>query len=164
MKNKIAALSIFLFACTICKAQSQTDVKNYSVSFELGKSGLIYNANFDHRIQDKDFGYRIVVGSNFGKYLKAISNGVGAYYLTGGGNNFLETGIDLFYLSIDEISDDQKGFVFMNPDHPIKTFYASANLGYRHYAKNTIFRIGASPGIIKNGFLPGGYISFGFRF
>ena len=164
MSPKIIALSIFLFACTICKAQSNSDEKNYSLSLELGKTGLIYNLNFDHRIQEKNLGYRIVVGSNFGKYLKAITNGVGAYYLTGRNNNFLEVGIDLFYLSVDEVSDDQRGFAFINPDYTIKTLYASANLGYRRYAKKTIFRIGVSPGIIKNDFLPGGYISFGFRF
>lgn len=164
MNRTLIAISFFLFVCTICKAQSNSEDKNYSLSFELGKSGLIYNLNFDHRIQAKDFGYRIVVGSNFGKYLKAITNGVGAYYLSGRENNFFEVGIDLLYLSVDEVSDDQRGFAFINPDYPIKTLYASANLGYRRYAKNTLFRIGVSPGIIKNDFLPGGYISFGYRF
>lgn len=164
MKYTITAISYFLFACSICKGQSDSEVKNYSLSFELGKSGLIYNLNFDQRIQNKDYGYRIVVGSNFGKYLKANTNGVGAYYLSGRENKFLEVGINLFYLSIDEISDDQRDFAFIFPNYSIKTLYASANVGYRLYAKNTLFRIGVSPGIIKNAFLPGAYISYGFRF
>lgn len=164
MKHKTIAILYFLFAFTFCNAQTTFNSKNNSLSFELGKSGLIYNLNFDHRFQDKNFGFRCVVGSNFAKYLQAFTSGAGGYFLSGNNVNSLELGIDLNYLSIDEVSDDQKGFSLINPNHSIKTFYASANVGYRRYGKNTLFRIGVSPGIIKNEFLQGGYISFGFTF
>ena len=164
MRIKIITLFYFLFTFTICNAQSNSNPKNYSLSFELGKNGLMYNAVFDQRFEEKDFGYRIAIGSNFGKYLKVTTSGAGGYYLSGRENNYLELGVDFYYLSIEEISDDQRGVVLITPDYPIKTFYASANIGYRLYQKNTLFRVGISPGFIKDGFLPGGYISFGYRF
>jgi hypothetical protein len=164
MKQKTIAIVYFLFTFIICRAQTISNSRNNALSFELGKSGLIYNLNFDHRFQDKDFGFRFGVGSNFAKYLQAFTTGAGGYYLVGHEINFLELGIDLNYLSVDEVSDDQKGFSLIYPNYSIKTFYASANFGYRRYGKSTLFRIGVSPGFIKNEFLPGGYISFGLTF
>jgi len=134
------------------------------MSFELGKTGLIYNLDFDHKFQNKDFGFHINIGSNFAKYLSAFSTGTGGYYLLGKRNDHFELGIDLNYLVVDEVSDDQKGFVLLYPDYSIKTFYASANIGYRRYGHRTLFRIGISPGFIKNDFLPGAYISYGLTF
>jgi hypothetical protein len=164
MRYKMVAIFYFLFACTTCHAQTISGTKNNAVSLEIGKSGLIYNLNFDHRFPGKDFGFRFGVGSNFAKYLQAFTGGAGGYYLLGRDINFLELGVDLNYLSIDEVSDDQKGFSIIYPNYPVKTFYASANVGYRRYGKKTLFRIGVSPGVIKNEFLQGGYISLGLTF
>ena len=164
MKHTTIAIFYFLFTFAICKAQTVSNSRNNSLSLELGKTGLIYNLNFDHRFQDKDFGFRFGIGSNFAKYLQAFTTGAGGYYLVGHEINFLELGIDLSYLSVDEVSDDQKGFSLIYPNYSIKTFYASANVGYRRYGKSTLFRIGVSPGFIKNEFVPGGYISFGLTF
>jgi hypothetical protein len=147
---------------TICTAQ--TTSKLNAVSFEIGKTGLIYNLTFDHKAATKNFGLRLGVGSNFAKYLNAISIGGGGYYLVGKTNHFLELGIDLQYLIVDEVSDDQKGFSFVYPDYSIKAFYPSLNLGYRAYGKRILFRVGFSPGVIDDDFVPGGYISFGLRF
>ena len=83
MKHKTIAIFYLLFTATICKAQTASNSRNNAVSFELGKTGLIYNLTFDHRFQDKDFGVRFVVGSNFAKYLQAFTTGAGAYYLLG---------------------------------------------------------------------------------
>lgn len=163
MKHITTAIFLFLFASTICLAQS-INPKNNSLSFELGKNGLIYNLTFDHRLQDKDFGLRVAVGSNFAKYLHAVTTGAGAYYLKGRENNLLELGIDFYYLSIDEVSDDQRGVAFIIPNYDIKTFYSTVNVGYRRYTENTLFRIGIAPGITKYDIIPGAYISFGFRF
>ena len=160
MKFKFAATFILLLVFNICTAQTVMHTKNNALSLELGKSGLIYNLTFDHKFQDKNIGLRVIAGSNFAKWLKAIKAGAGVYYLI----NSLELGLDLEYLSIEERSDDQRGVVFLYPNYPIQTFYASANIGYRKYGKNTLFRVGVSPGIIEDRFLPGGYISFGFRF
>jgi len=135
-----------------------------AVSFELGKTGLIYNLTFDHKPSRKHFGIRVGAGSNFGKYLNAISIGGGGYYLIGRENHFFELGVDLQYLVVDEVSDDQKGFAFVYPDYSVKTFYPSVNLGYRVYGKRTLFRIGFSPGLIESNVVPGGFLSFGLRF
>ena len=164
IKLKVIIILYLLFAFTICKAQTSDHSRNNALSFELGKTGLVYNLNFDHKFQNNNFGYRLGIGSNFAKYLQAFTTGAGGYYLIGHETNFLESGIDLNYLSVDEISDDQRGITFLSPNYPVKTFYASVNIGYRKYGKSTLFRIGVSPGIIKNDFLPGGYVSFGFRF
>jgi hypothetical protein len=164
MKHKTIATLFMVFAFTICNAQTIFNSGNNALSFELGKSGLIYNLTFDHKFQDKSFGVGFGVGSNFSKYLQAFTTGGGGYYLIGHEINFFELGIDLNYLSVDEASDDQNGVALIYPNYPVKTFYASANIGYRRYGKKTLFRIGISPGLIKNDFLPGGYISFGLTF
>ena len=103
-------------------------------------------------------------GSNFSKNVEASVAGGGAYYLIGHKTNFFELGADLDYLSVKEISDDQRGILLLYPDYTVQTFYASANIGYRRYGKKSLFRIGLSPGFIKNDFLPGAYVSFGFLF
>ena len=162
MKSLLTAIWAILISVTLCSAQ--TTPKTNAVSFELGKTGLIYNLTFDHKVATKNFGFRLGVGSNLAQYLNATVVGVGGYYLVGKTNRFLELGADLQYLIVDEVSDDQKGFSFVYPDYSIRTFYPSVNLGYRAYGKQTLFRIGFSPGVIDNDFVPGGYMSFGLRF
>ncbi len=160
-------LPIFLsiiFCSTLCYAQTLNEPKNNALSFELGKTGLIYNLTFDHKLKTKNVGFRLGAGSNLSKYLKFASVGVGGYYLVGKTHNFLELGLDMQYLTVDEVSDDQKGLAFVYPDYSIKTFYPSLNIGYRSYGKHTLFRIGLSPGLIKSEFVPGGYVGFGVTF
>jgi hypothetical protein len=149
---------------TICNAQTTGKTSNNALSFELGKTGLVFNLSFDHKFPDKNLGYRFIIGSNFSKYLNAFSTGGGGYYLFGQTKSHFEIGIDLSYLNIYEVSDDQKGFVLLYPDYSIKTYYVSMNFGYRKYGDKGLLRIGISPGFIKNDFLPGGYISYGFMF
>jgi hypothetical protein len=165
---KLLLYSLLLpFALSICTSSSgQTNAiqKNNSISFEIGKNGLIYNLSFDRKLKNKPIGYRFFAGSNFGKHLTASTGGAGFYFLKGSKNDKLEIGADISYLVIDEVSDDQKGFTILVPDESIKTYYASLNIGFRHYAKNILFRIGLSPGFIKTRFLPGAYIRFGITF
>lgn len=162
MRHYLAILILFFFSISICNAQTGKS-KNNTLSFELGKTGLIYNLTFDHRFAEKNFGARMTIGSNFAKYLSFFSTGAGGYYLTGK-KKHLELGIDLNYLVVDEVSDDQKGIVLIYPNYTVKTFYASMNIGYRKYGQKSLFRAGVSPGFITNRFLPGGYISIGLRF
>ncbi len=114
----------------------------------------------------KKIGFRVGIGSNLGRYLQLFSFGSGGYYLFGSAGKFFELGGDLNYLSVDEISDDQKGLgsLAIYPNYSTKTFYASLNAGYRKYSKKTLFRIGIAPGFTKDEFIPGGYISFGIVF
>ncbi len=162
MKLHITTPVLFLSFClTVCKAQTSDKVKYDAFSFELGKTGFIYNLTFDHKFQSKNYGFRIGFGGNPANYLSIFSAGGGGYYLIGKKNNYFELGIDLSYLTVDESSDDQRGVVLFYPDYPIKTYYASMNLGYKHYGHKNMFRIGISPGFFKTGFLPGGYVSFG---
>ncbi len=134
------------------------------MSLEVGKTGLIYNLTYDHKLRNKNFGFRVIAGSNLAKYLQAYMVGAGSYYLIGKQSSFLELGADLNYLSIDEVSDDQRGFTIIYPNYSINTYYVSANFGFRIYGKSSLFRAGLSPGFAKNGFMPGAYISFGVTF
>jgi hypothetical protein len=155
---------LFISFVNISYAQGKSKLQ--AISFEIGKAGLIYNLNYDHKFSDKNFGLRIGVGSNADQYLLLFSFGGGAYYLFGKTHKFFELGSELNYLSIDEISDDQKGLgsLAIYPNYSTKTFYASLNAGYRKYSKKTLFRIGIAPGFTKDEFIPGGYISFGIVF
>ena len=162
MKSFLTTIFAFFVSVTLCKAQTASKLN--AVSFELGKTGLIYNLTFDRKAATKNFGFRLGVGSNFAQYLNAVTVGGGGYYLVGKTNRFLELGADFYYLIVDEVSDDQKGFSFVYPDYSIKTLYPSINVGYRAYSKLTLFRIGFSSGIIDSKFVPGGYVSFGLRF
>ena len=164
MKHTITSIFFFLFCMTVCNAQTNDKVKSNSLSFELGKTGLIYNLTFDHKFKDKNFGVRVGIGSNFSKYLPLFSTGAGGYYLIGKRKSFLELGVDINYLNVDEVSNDQRGVNLFYPNYSIKTYHASMNIGYRTYGKRSLFRIGVSPGLFKNGFIPGGYISYGLTF
>ena len=156
---------IFFFWVVNCSAQSPAITgKTNAISLELGKTGVIYNLVFDHKLINKNFGFRLGIGSNLAKYLTAMTVGGGGYYLIGKEKKFLEIGADIQYLIINEVSDDQKGFALVYPDYSIKTFYTSANIGYKSYGKKTLFRFGVSPGFIKGEFIPGGYLSFGIVF
>jgi hypothetical protein len=155
---------ILLFCSVLCNAQTPNKIKNNALSLEVGKTGLIYNLTYDHKLRNKNFGFRVIAGSNLAKYLQAYMVGAGSYYLIGKQSSFLELGADLNYLSIDEVSDDQRGFTIIYPNYSINTYYVSANFGFRIYGKSSLFRAGLSPGFAKNGFMPGAYISFGVTF
>jgi hypothetical protein len=165
MMKTVCLLFPFAFlACQNLGAQGEIVQKNNILSFELGKNGLIYNLSFDRKLKHKPVGFRIFAGSNFGRSYLASTAGAGIYFLAGSKNNKFEMGTDFSYLYIDETSDDQKGFTILFPQESIKTYYLALNLGLRHSSKNTVFRIGLSPGIIKSRFLPGGYCSIGAAF
>ena len=164
MKQTLTTFFIFFDCLTFCNAQTIDKPKLNAISFELGKTGLIYNLNFDHKLANKNFGFRFGAGTNFSKYLNAVSVGGGSYYLAGRQNRFFELGLDIQYLIIDEVSDDQKGFAFVYPDYSIKTIHPSLNIGYRSYGKRSLFRVGFSPALIKSELIPGGYISYGVLF
>ncbi|MEJ7627169.1 MAG: hypothetical protein WKF35_09920 [Ferruginibacter sp.] len=166
MKHTLTTIFVIFICGRLCIAQTAEKTKLSALSFELGKSGLIYNLNFDHKLASKNFGFRVGAGSNLGKYLNVVSLGGGGYYLVGNKNKFLELGLDIQYLIVDEVSDDQKDFasIFVYPNYSIMTIYPSLNLGYRWYGKNALFRVGLSPGIIKSELIPGGYISYGIKF
>jgi hypothetical protein len=163
MKQKIAFLLLFFFSLQICHAQIIDRPRNEAFSFELGKAGLIFNFYFDHQFLDKHYGYRIGVGSNFGGHISATVLGAGGYYLVGKRIHHLELGVDISYLNVYESSDDQRGFEFVYPNYTIKTYHASLNIGYRIYGQRSMFRIGVSPGFMRIGYVPSGYISFGMR-
>ncbi|MGB3007348.1 MAG: hypothetical protein WBC06_12610 [Chitinophagaceae bacterium] len=166
MKHTLTTVFAILSFVTVCFTQTTEKPKHNALSFELGKTGLIYNLKYDHKVAGKNFGFGIGVGSNFAQHLNLITAGGSGYYLLGRQNRFFELGIDLQYLVVEETSDDQRGIadIFVYPDYSIKTLYPSLNIGYRQYGKSGLFRFGFSPGIIKSELIPGGYIGYGFTF
>ena len=134
-----------------------------SLSAELGKNGLIVSIIYDYQFSKTHFGFRAGAGSNFAKYLSAYTVTTGGYKLFGKMNNFFELGVDIQYLNIDEVSDDQKGFVLLYPDFSTQTLFSTLNLGFRKYFKKSLFRAGLAPGFTKHGFLPGAYLSLGYN-
>jgi hypothetical protein len=166
MKIILILLLVFFSSVTNCFAQQSASKKLNSISCEVGKNGLIYNISYDHLFKEKNFGLRLLTGSNFGRYLNAKSIGGGGYYIYGKKNKYAEFGIDLQYLNITETSDDQKGFasILIYPNKPTDGLLTSLNLGFRKYNNRSLFRIGVSPSLIKSNFFVGGYLSFGFLF
>jgi len=163
MKPYLTAI-IAIVCFNFCKAQNAETRSINALSLEIGKTGLIFNLNYDHKIKNTKVGFRLGVGASPHGYAEAVIAGGGGYFLAGSTSHFLELGIDLQYLVVDEVSDDQKGIPFVYPDYSIKTLYPSLNVGYRKYGKKSLFRIGLAPGIINAKPVPGGYISIGMTF
>src|SRR5688500_18618781 len=109
MKHISTTVFLFLSFVKLCFAQTPDKPKFNAISFELGKTGLIYNLNYDHKVAGKNFGFRFGLGSNLGQYLNLKTAGGGGYYLLGKQKSFLEFGLDLQYIIVGEISDDQRG-------------------------------------------------------
>jgi hypothetical protein len=162
--RKLLPLMLFCACTIICHAQTPSIKNNNAISFELGKTGLVYNITFDHRFKNTHIGFRATAGAILAKYVAASVFGGGAYYLVGKRNKFLEVGADVQRIHVEEISNDQRTVVFFYPDYTISTWYPSVNIGYRSYGKKSLFRIGFSPGIIEGKFIPGGYVSIGAAF
>ena len=153
-------LSSFVF----CHGQASEQPRLNALSLEIGKTGLIFNLTYDHKIKNSKVGFRLGFGASVPGNLQAITTGGGGYFLIGSSVQFLELDADLHYLYVDEDSDDQKGVPVVYPNYDVSTLYPSLNVGYRKYGKISLFRIGFSPGIIDNEFVPGGYISYGITF
>lgn len=153
------------FLSNECSSQRLDRLANNAISVEIGKNGLIWNLAFDHKFNDKKFGFRFSTGSNFLRYLNAFNAGGGIYFLAGSRKNYLELGVNFEYLKIDQISDDQVDFLslFLDPRYPVKGLYTSVNIGFRSYFTIGVLRIGVSPGFIKNDFIQGAYIGYGFQ-
>ena len=81
------------------KSFSQQTSSIKALSLELGKTGIIFNLNYDQKFSR--LGFRVGAGSNFNKYLKAITFGGGGYYLIGKEKNFFEIGTEVNYLSVE---------------------------------------------------------------
>ena len=76
IKKLILSIILFTFYNDII---AQKFIK--ALSFEIGKTGLIFNINYDQKFSK--FGFRVGTGSNLDKYLKAFTFGGGVFYLFG---------------------------------------------------------------------------------
>lgn len=161
MFKKILLHSLFAFLIIPVLAQEGATYRKNSFGLELGKNGIVFNLIFDHHFPRKNFGYRMIAGSNFDSYLNQKSVGSGFYYLLGKKKHALELGFDLNYVNITERSDDVRSFGFIYPDYEYNSLYPSFNFGYRFSGKNGLFRMGAAPGYIAKEWILGAYLGFG---
>ena len=161
MRKKLVSIPFVLLFC-FSFSRAQTKPLLNSLSLEIGKTGLIYNLIYDHQFLNK-FGIKVGGGSNFSAN-NAKTVGGGVYYLLGKSKHHFETGLDLYYLSIQRYSDDQKPILFVYPGFTTEGLFTSLNIGYRRYGKKSVFRVGLAPGIMTVFFIPGFYISYGIRF
>lgn len=157
------SLSVILFFFIIISCKAQEPYKN-ALSVEIGRHGVIINLQYDRQFNNLHSGFRILTGTNFARYLNYKTVGGGVYYLLGNTNKFLELGAELYYLNVNEVSNDQVGFSFVYPNYTFQTFYPAMNLGYRRNGEKTLFRAGVSPAFINTRIIPGGYMSIGRRF
>jgi hypothetical protein len=163
MKPYIITFLIGVFCAYKATAQD-AQLKRNTISFDLGKTGLLLGLSYDYKLKNNNYGFRAGAGSNFDPYLKAIVAGDGGYHLKGKNGHYFETGVDVSYFEIEEISDDQRTGAVLVPDYPIQTFLVNLNLGYRRSSKNGMLRVGLSPGLTKRGFVPGAYFGAGLSF
>ena len=70
--RKILIPVVLLFFSSICGAQQKP--RNNSLSFEVGKTGLIYNLVYDHQFSNR-FGIRAGGGSNFSVSIEVTTGG-----------------------------------------------------------------------------------------
>lgn len=161
---KILLYLLFLTAALPFPGVAQQKAVN-ALSLELGKTGMLYNLVYDRKGAGGHSGYRLGAGSNFGHYLNVKTFGGGVYRLFGKTTKFFELGADLAYLHVDRVSDDQYRFGnLVMPNDATRSYHATLNLGYRSYARRTLFRAGIAPGWTKKEWLPGGYLSLGWHF
>ena len=156
----------FVLACLwLTKLTLAQDTKRNALSVELGKTGAIFNLTYDRKGETAKIGWRAFGGSNLGSSVQLFYVGGGVYYLTGKRSSHLELGTDLSYLHVDVSSEDQfRMGNLVAPTYETQTLFTSFNIGYRHYGRNSLFRIGLAPGFTSKEWLPGGYLSYGIRF
>lgn len=157
------SLSVILSFIIITSCKAQEAYKN-ALSIEGGRHGVIINLQYDRQFNNLQSGFRILTGANFARYLNYKTVRGGVYYLVGNTNKFLELGAELYYIDVNEVSNDQVGFSFVYPNYSFQTFYPGMNIGYRRNGEKTLFRTGVSPAYINTRIIPGGYISIGRRF
>src|SRR5688572_17083518 len=160
MKKHPIPLVILLFGFLISNAQEKTRAN--SLSIEIGKTGLLPSLTYDHQFPIR-LGIRAGGGFNSFYRFKVKTAGGGLYYLFGNKKGHLETGIDFYYLYTHDSWDDVVVSPLFYPDYSAEGLYTSMNIGYRSSGK-VITRIGFSPGVFEEKFVPGGYISIGLRF
>lgn len=156
----------FAFACLLFSVTlSAQEKKSNALSLEIGKTGAIFNLTYDRKEETAKVGWRAFAGSNLGQYLNLLNVGVGAYYLAGKRSSLLELGTDFSYLNVDVSSDDQFSLGnLVAPAYETSTLFTSFNIGFRHYGRKSLFRVGIAPGFTNKEWLPGGYLSYGVRF
>lgn len=158
-------ISFFLIVFFTSKSVSQNLPYRKTLSYELGKTGLIHNLYFDNKLSNSSYGYRVGIGNNLGSYLYLGKVSIGTYKLFGSKNKFFELGIDVDKILVSKDSDDQIGLGnFVYPNYTTDVIVPNFNIGYRSYSqKGRLFRIGLSACIISNSVFLGGYLSFSIK-
>lgn len=142
--------------------EGKTTANASQIYVELGGAGIIYSINYDGRFSkyENGLGMRIGIGgaSVDGDGYMAIP--VQVNYLAGAKGQYFEVGAGLTYVSA-SFSD-----FFNDNSASASTVAGTMALGFRKTPfgkKGLTWRVAFTP-FIKNGFIPSGGVSIGYRF
>jgi len=154
-------ITLIFFALVQVQTIGQNNTKTIVVEF--GKNGLVFNLLYDHLFDQKKWGFHVgggttLINTNF----ELRSATAGLFKLIGKKQNFLELGLDAQYHFAYEYANDVKGVTLVAPVFTYEGIYCFAVIGYRHFTERRLFRIGFSPGVVEQEFIPGVYMGYGF--
>ncbi|MBL0271378.1 MAG: hypothetical protein IPP99_22515 [Chitinophagaceae bacterium] len=158
-------LSLSLASATIAQGvekEGRTTANASQVYLEVGGPGIIYSVNYDGRFgkYENGFGFRAGIGgaSVSGDGYFAIP--VQVNYLAGAKGQYLEVGAGFTYVSA-SVSD-----IFSDTQSNGSLVAGTLCLGFRKQPfgkKGITWRVAFTP-FIKDGFIPSGGASIGYRF
>ncbi len=164
MKILLLLFPLFIIRCPVFSQNKNESPKFNVVSFQIGKQGILFNVNYDHKFQNKNWGYKLETSANLFKGFQLNTFSIGSYILKGNSIKNLELGFDINYLYTWTSQDDVKGAnVTFFPEENFNTLYPNLNIGYRKYYQKGMFRVGFAPGYFRDRFLYDGYISIGIK-
>ncbi len=83
MKRYVALTTIVVLITIHCNSQKIDVAHHNALSIEIGKTGMIFDLTYDHKFKTNSFGFRVIGGSNLGRYLTLKTFGGGGYSLIG---------------------------------------------------------------------------------
>ena len=158
---KYFLLVILLTSHCVC-AQNFNPKNPGTLIGELGKNGLVFNLLYDHYFSEEHFGFHAGGGTSiFNHYFELRTATIGFYFLIGRKKEFYDLGFEVQYHFADRHSDDQKGFILIDPPISYEGVYPFITVGYRRYSDRGVFRIGLAAGFIEKEFIAGPYVGYG---
>lgn len=167
---QVIATAIFFLGATICsnaqgvEREGRTSANASQVYLEVFGPGIIYSVNYDGRFGkiENGLGIRLGIGGASVDGDGYVAVPVQLNYLAGSKGQYLEVGAGLTY-----VSSSLSNFFDVNSTNTTEsTFAGTLALGFRKQPfgkKGLTWRIAFTP-FIKNGFIPSGGASIGYRF
>jgi hypothetical protein len=134
-------ISLFIISLYLAIPQANSQNARNSIYAEFGGNGAFYSLNYEMRFNNQNDGLGGRAGFGF------LPTGTGSIlsmplmvnYLKGKNSNYLELGLGVTYLSV----DDLLGFL----ETDVSTWLSTATIGYRRQALDGgfLFKVGVTP-------------------